>query len=73
MKIDSNRHKHAICCHSEYGPSFGGDLIIRNNANTTMNSFSNLGVSYSHPQYAYGTNEALTFLAGSFEFQLDEI
>jgi hypothetical protein len=38
-----------------------------------MNSRSNLGFTYSHPQYEYGTNEAQTFLAGSYQFQLDEI
>ena len=38
-----------------------------------MNSYSKLGRSYSHPQYEEGTNEAETFLAGSFNFQLDEI
>ena len=75
MKIDPNRHKHAIGCHSDYGPSFGGffDIRIVNNANITMDSFSNLGKSYTHPQYAYGTDEAKTFMAGSFKFQLDEI
>jgi hypothetical protein len=73
MKVDPNRHHRAIYCHSEYGPTFGGDIIIANNANTTMDSFSNLGNIYKHPQYAYGTNEAVSFLAGSFEFQLDEI
>jgi hypothetical protein len=62
-----------ICCDPRYGPTFGCDIRIANNANITMNSFSNLGDCYSHPQYAYGTNEAKTFLAGSFRFQLDEI
>ncbi len=38
-----------------------------------MNNFSHLGSSYKHPQYKYGTNETKTFLAGSFNFQLDEI
>ena len=38
-----------------------------------MDSFSNLGWTYKHPQYAYGTNEAKSFLAGSHKFQLDEI
>ena len=38
-----------------------------------MDSCSNLGCAYSHPQYAQGTNEAKTFLGGSSEFQLDEI
>jgi hypothetical protein len=32
-----------------------------------------MGWTYSHPQYTYETNEAFTFLAGSFEFQLGEI
>jgi hypothetical protein len=62
MKIDPNRHKNAFYCHSSFGPIFGNDIIIGNNANTTMNSRSNLGFSYKHPQYAFGTEEAQTFL-----------
>jgi hypothetical protein len=38
-----------------------------------MDSYSELGFTYSHPQYAQGTDEAEKFLAGSFNFQLDEI
>ena len=38
-----------------------------------MDSYSNLGFIYKHPQYAYETNEAESFLAGSHEFQLAEI
>jgi hypothetical protein len=38
-----------------------------------MDSSSDLSVTYSHPQYAYDTDEAQTFLAGSYNFQLDEI
>jgi hypothetical protein len=49
------------------------DIFISNNPNTTMDSYSNLGVFFKHPQYAKGTNEAQTFLAGSYKFQLDEI
>ena len=75
MKVDSNEHQYAICCDSDYGPIFGvgPDIIIANNANTTMDSYSNLGDSYKHPQYGWGTNGANTFLAGSKSFQLDEI
>jgi hypothetical protein len=51
----------------------GSEFIIADNANTTNESHSNLGFPYKHPQFAHGTNEALTFLAGSFHFQLDEI
>jgi len=73
MTIDRNAVEYAICCNSELGPTFGDDIRIANNGNTTMDSSSNLGFTYSHPQYAHETNEAETFLAGSHEFQLDEI
>ena len=73
MKVDSNRNQYAILGHSKYGPSFGFDIFIANNSNTTMDSNSNLGDCYKHPQYAQGTNEAQTFLSGSNEFQLNEI
>jgi hypothetical protein len=73
IKINLNRHQCAICCYSRWGPTFGEDIRIANNANTTMNSLSYLGSSYEHPQYGLGTNEAFTFLGGSYRFQLDEI
>jgi hypothetical protein len=73
MKINPNEHKYATGCKSEFGPLFDGDIHIANNANITMDSYSQLGSSYIHPEYAYGTIEALRFLAGSCEFQLDEI
>jgi hypothetical protein len=38
-----------------------------------MEGVSNLGHTKTHSQYAYGTNEAQTFLTGSCRFQLDEI
>jgi hypothetical protein len=74
MKIDPNEHDEAIYCDSSYGPTFGGgcDIDIVDNANTT-NSCSYLGVSYKHPQYEEETSEVESFLAGSQEFQLDEI
>jgi hypothetical protein len=65
MKIDPDYH--------EYGPTFGEDICIANNPKTTMNSYSDLGSDYKHPQYAFETIEAQLFLAGSYEFQLDEI
>jgi hypothetical protein len=74
MNIDPNEHHGAIYCNSKFGPTFGvGDICLANNANTKMNSYSQLGHSYSHPQYACGTIEAQSFLAGSFNFKLDEI
>ena len=47
--------------------------MIINNPSTPLDSYSDLSVSYKHPQYEYGTNEAQTFLAGSKDFQVDEI
>ena len=63
----------AICCGSGLGPTFGYDIDIAKNVNTTMDSCSTLGFAYSHPQYAKGTSEAKTFLARSHIFQLEEI
>jgi hypothetical protein len=53
MRINPDEQHHAICCYSEYGPTFGysGDIYIADNANTTMDSRSHLGGTYSHPQY----------------------
>ena len=73
MNINPNQHESAICCHSSWGPTFGEDIHISNNSNTTIYSYSNLGFTYKHPQYEEDTDEASTFLAGSHYFQLDEI
>ncbi len=75
MNIYPNEHESAIHCDTKYGPMFGkgADIIIADNANTTMDSYSYLGNCYKHRQYRIGTNEAQTFLAGSYQFQLDEI
>jgi hypothetical protein len=64
-----------ICCSSSYGPIFGGgnDLLIADKSNTNTNSYSNLGHSYTHPDYRFETNEAKSFLAGSYNFQVSEI
>jgi len=60
---------------SNFGPTFGGgaDLFICNDSNTSNSSCSNLGVSYKHPNYGYGSDEAKSFLAGSYNFRTKEI
>jgi hypothetical protein len=64
----------AIFCHTSYGPRFGNDLYIASNANTSRESYSNLGFAYKPPvAYIYESHEAKTFLAGSYKFQLCEI
>jgi hypothetical protein len=58
----------------KYGPTFGaGDLVIADSANENEHSFLNLGRSFQHPRYTYGSNEAKSFLAGSPFFKVEEI
>jgi len=66
---------YAIFCSNSYGIIFGNEhaIYISENSNRNTNSSSNLGHSYSHPDYAYGSNEATSFLAGSYNFQVLEI
>jgi hypothetical protein len=65
----------AIVADSEFGPVFGRghDICICNNSNTNNKNFSNLGHTFKHPNYAYGSNEAKSFLAGSCNFLTKEI
>lgn len=48
---------------------FLGDIRIADQAASNTNSYSNLGYSYSAPS-GYSTK---TFLAGSYNFQPDEV
>lgn len=65
----------AISCHQHTGPTFGAghDLFISNNCNTNHSSYANLCHSFKHPDYAYNTFEAKTFLADSYTFMITEI
>ena len=63
------RHSTYSC--SSYGPTFGGGhaIYIANS-----NSYSNLGYTYSPPSgHSYGSSFTQSFLAGSYNFQPDEI
>ena len=77
MKIPNKAN--AIFCAKEAGPSFGtGEIHVVHNSNTNkpyayLDSFSDLGGTYVHSNYAYGSAEAKSFLAGSYNFTLDEI
>jgi hypothetical protein len=65
----------AIYCQINYGPTFGRghDFRIADYSNTNSDSYSYLGSSYVHPDHNKGSNEAKSFLAGSFYFQVSEI
>jgi len=66
---------YSIYCNNGYGPTFGGghDIHIASNANQNQSSYSNFGHSYSHPTFAYQSNDIKTFFCGSYNFQPTEI
>jgi len=76
LKIKWSKNK-SITCNNECGPIFGGsgifDLIIQDKSNLYSLNSSDLGQSYTHPDYSYRSNEARSFLAGSYQFQVSEI
>ena len=66
---------HSIGSFKHYGPIFGAgnDIFISDSSNTNIQSFSNLGATYTHPDYPYGSEKAKTILAGARYFQVQEI
>jgi len=76
IKLKPNNFALSIFCSRYTGPSFGrGDIHIESNSNIKgdYDSFSDMGDVFDHPRYSYGTNEAQSFLAGSYHFKLSEI
>lgn len=68
-------NSYSIFCNNTCGPTFGdgNDLYIASNSNANMLSHSKLGSAYKHLLYAYESEEAHNFLAGSLNFQSSEI
>ncbi|KAL9963127.1 hypothetical protein ACROYT_G032302 [Oculina patagonica] len=67
---------HSIYSCSNYGPTFGGghDIYIADYASSNTNSYSDLGGNYAPPTgYSYRSSFAQSFLAGSYNFQPDEV
>ena len=75
VKMKCKNSNNSIYCSSSSSAIFGGgyDLYIANNSNTNTTNYSNLGHSYEHPKHKYDTMNACTFLAGSFNFKVNEI
>ena len=73
LLMECHKYECAICCYINHGPIFGSDINICNNSNDKKGSYSNLGSCYTHPQYSFGSDEAETFLAGSYNFKTIEI
>ena len=64
----------AIVRYSGYGPAFGHDLRIANNAGSNTASYTNFGRTYQAPQgYPYGAANTSSLLAGSRFFTPSEV
>ena len=74
IPIKTMHIQEAIFCRSDNGPIFGNsDIAILDNSNFNCDSFSDLGRNYDFPLFSRGTNEARSFLAGSYNFKICEI
>ena len=73
VKINVTDPHFAISCRPSYGPKFGCDIIINENSNANKESYCDLGYSFTRPDFKYRTDEARTFLAGSFLFKVIDI
>ena len=60
----------AIYRWSDYGPAFGNDIHIANNANSNSASYAGLGWHYAAPA---AVQDPYTILAGTKYFSLDEV
>ena len=71
----SSSDKNSIGSHSKYGPVFGlgNDICISDNSITNTTSHSNLGATYTHPEFPFDSEKAKTILAGSIYFKVQEI
>ena len=58
----------SIFCRSSSGHSFGADdIVLSENPSKNRISYSNMGETFAHDDYVKGSDEARSFLAGSFE------
>ena len=60
----------AIYMRSGYGPSFGDDIEIADNANSNSYSYARLGVFYPAPA---AVQDRYIILAGTYYFSPDEV
>ena len=69
-KVNKEDTGRAIYRNSYYGPGFGSDVFIRDNANSNSNSRARLGIYYSIPP---AVQDRYTVLAGTERFSIDEV
>ena len=68
--VEVRRPDGAIDMWSGYGPAFGYDIYIANNANSNSRSFARLGWAYPAPA---AVQNPKTILAGTYRFSPDEV
>jgi hypothetical protein len=78
----ANEKQFAFIGNLNYGPVFGyskceqnnkNDICIVDKSNVCSSNYSNLGSCYTLPNYPPGSEEARNFLAGSYNFRVEEI
>ena len=68
------KSQYALYHYFGYGPVFGGDLIISNNANSNTDSYTNFGDTYQPPPgYTTGAANTKALLAGTLYFTPSEV
>ena len=68
--VEVREPDNAIIRWSWYGPVFGNDIYIADNANSNSLSFARLGWFYPAPA---AVQDPFTILAGTFHFSPDEV
>ena len=71
----STSDENSVGLYKQFGPVFGigNDIFINDNCNTNTGSSSNLGYTYTHPEYSNVSDKAKKILAGTLSFQVKEI
>ena len=76
IKINCEPNMPAIRCCTKLGPMFGSakpDLVILDESNVNLRSYSQLASSYRHPVHSQNPEAASCFLDGKSKFQTVEI
>lgn len=68
MRMNSIDGRNSIFHSYHAGPCFGCacDIFVSSNSNENYLSYTDLGNSFEHPSLKFGSDEAMTFLSGSF-------
>ncbi len=74
QRLNVTQPQWAINNEYSWGPVFGPDIMVSDNSNQNYNSYSDFGNHYQSPEnISYGSVEAQSYLAGSFNWQTTEI